>query len=756
MRTRDNARQPDPGKERTSARPPAGGSAPLQGIPALQGTAGNAAVVQLLRRAGHAWAQEQHEHGAGCGHRPGPPSVQRSAVHDVLRGGGRPLDDSTRTDMEARFGADFSDVRIHNDSAARASAVEVGARAYTSGNHIVIGDDGADRHTLAHELTHVVQQRQGPVAGTDNGAGLRISDPSDRFEREAEATAARVLRGPAPVQRQASDRTTKGSDSARTSFVQRMPSEAAAEPPVAIIQPGYASGDQFAVAAMLMHDPARHVYLTFPPGERKPAENVEKFYLASGITADRIHLVEVGPSATAKNAVGAQYKEDFKDQGAATMSGAALGKKFIAVGDATKYVGDRFSDEMRGEVRAGWGLAKDTTAGHPQDAQVEKWLAGKGVDAKGKTIAVLWSRFSGKKGEVHIEHDSSYVGMAQIIAGLSGVDTVLIVGDAAPKAQPQRKYGAVAGSYGNEGQAPPEHEVRVPDFGARVVDLTEFWKDPAVKDWGGDSRTGQFLVFDYLHRSGATRHLGFRSGNLEAMALMGFTVRYMEEPDSAIGGSRMEAWHAVDGTDRTKGGGMAPGYERLRVSAPPTRSGKYQKSLTLDEQKGDQKHADWHRAPKAEYADLKKTGRDPDGASLPKGFAEEDLANIDAYLVTGRSEEGLAPELIDGVRKLARDFTAAEDRLLGAEDAAKKARAVAEKAAVDPKKKESVKLSLQQKAEELTNEESAVRASSESVMEAARQEFRALCARHGLVEGLRARNLYASNIAHRLSPGAPA
>ncbi|MEU6989111.1 DUF4157 domain-containing protein [Streptomyces sp. NPDC046465] len=140
-------------------------------VRALQRTAGNAAVVE---------------------------AVQRSAVHDVLRSGGRPLDAGTRTDMEARLGADFSDVRIHDNSAAKDSAAEVGARAYTSGSHVVIGDGGADRHTLAHELTHVIQQRQGPVAGTDNGSGLRVSDPSDRFEREAEANAHRVLSGPAP------------------------------------------------------------------------------------------------------------------------------------------------------------------------------------------------------------------------------------------------------------------------------------------------------------------------------------------------------------------------------------------------------------------------------------------------------------------------------------------------------------------------------------------------------------------------------
>ncbi|WP_372454694.1 eCIS core domain-containing protein [Streptomyces buecherae] len=88
-------------------------------------------------------------------------------------------------------------MRIHDDLAAKESAEEVGARAYTSGSHIVIGNGGSDRHTLAHELTHVIQQRQGPVTGTDNGAGMRISDPSDRFEREAEANAKRALSSPA-------------------------------------------------------------------------------------------------------------------------------------------------------------------------------------------------------------------------------------------------------------------------------------------------------------------------------------------------------------------------------------------------------------------------------------------------------------------------------------------------------------------------------------------------------------------------------
>src|SRR5262249_11923614 len=77
-------------------------------------------------------------------------------------------------------------------------AADLGARAYTSGHHVVIGAGGADRHTLAHELIHVVQQSRGPVAGTDTGAGLRVSDPGDRFERAAGEGARRASVEPVP------------------------------------------------------------------------------------------------------------------------------------------------------------------------------------------------------------------------------------------------------------------------------------------------------------------------------------------------------------------------------------------------------------------------------------------------------------------------------------------------------------------------------------------------------------------------------
>jgi hypothetical protein len=135
----------------------------------LQREVGNAGVTALM-------AQRQEED---------------SPVKEVVRSSGSPLDRATRSLMESRLGHDFGDVEVHTDSKAGASARSVQAQAYTVGNHVVFGEGsyepGTDQgnRTLAHELTHVVQQRQGPVDGTPAAGGINVSSPSDRFEQEA-------------------------------------------------------------------------------------------------------------------------------------------------------------------------------------------------------------------------------------------------------------------------------------------------------------------------------------------------------------------------------------------------------------------------------------------------------------------------------------------------------------------------------------------------------------------------------------------
>ncbi|WP_347352196.1 DUF4157 domain-containing protein [Intrasporangium sp.] len=151
---------------------------------------GTGGMIGLQRAVGNAGLQ--HLTGAG--------------VHEVLTGGsGQGLDEDTRADMEARLGADFGDVRVHTDAQAHESARAVGAHAYTVGRDIVFQrgtfdtKSAAGRTMLAHELTHVVQQRSGPVDGTPIEGGVKVSDPSDRFEREAAANAERVMTAPAPL-----------------------------------------------------------------------------------------------------------------------------------------------------------------------------------------------------------------------------------------------------------------------------------------------------------------------------------------------------------------------------------------------------------------------------------------------------------------------------------------------------------------------------------------------------------------------------
>ena len=69
------------------------------------------------------------------------------------------MPDTVKAEMEAAFEADFSNVRVHADSA---KAVEVGAVAYTQGSHIHFApgeyrpDSAQGKQLLEHELAHVV------------------------------------------------------------------------------------------------------------------------------------------------------------------------------------------------------------------------------------------------------------------------------------------------------------------------------------------------------------------------------------------------------------------------------------------------------------------------------------------------------------------------------------------------------------------------------------------------------------------------
>jgi hypothetical protein len=77
------------------------------------------------------------------------------------KGGGSPLPDGVRSFMEPRFGADFSQVRVHTGNDTVQMNRELGAQAFTHGSDIYYGDENApgNNNITAHELTHTIQQK---------------------------------------------------------------------------------------------------------------------------------------------------------------------------------------------------------------------------------------------------------------------------------------------------------------------------------------------------------------------------------------------------------------------------------------------------------------------------------------------------------------------------------------------------------------------------------------------------------------------
>ena len=175
---------------------------------ALQRTIGNRAIGQLLGSA-----------------RVSPLSTTENVIPPTVpsvlnSGNGQPLDLSTRTYMESRFGYDFSQVRVHSGAAAEQSAQDVHANAYTVGHNMVFGagrfapGTHEGRRLIAHELTHVVQQSgsdeihvgQGdekrslsPITPRAPRTRLRMNAPGDTSERAADRAADAALRSPEPV-----------------------------------------------------------------------------------------------------------------------------------------------------------------------------------------------------------------------------------------------------------------------------------------------------------------------------------------------------------------------------------------------------------------------------------------------------------------------------------------------------------------------------------------------------------------------------
>jgi hypothetical protein len=93
-----------------------------------------------------------------------PAKITAPSSASVNISGGSPLHASVRSHMEPRFGANFSNVRVHTGDAAARQSASLNAHAFTVGDHIFFGKEkyqpqsASGRELIAHELTHTVQQ----------------------------------------------------------------------------------------------------------------------------------------------------------------------------------------------------------------------------------------------------------------------------------------------------------------------------------------------------------------------------------------------------------------------------------------------------------------------------------------------------------------------------------------------------------------------------------------------------------------------
>ncbi|HTW99463.1 MAG TPA: DUF4157 domain-containing protein [Acidimicrobiales bacterium] len=146
--------------------------------------------LELLQRTAAQTAELQREDEDGAG------GAETSPVHNAIARSGSPVDSSVRSVVEPMLQTSLSDVQVVPD---RDSTASVSASAYTVGNKVVVNPDRFSagtpqaQRTLFHEMAHVKQQREGPVAGTPQAGGIQVSSPEDRFEQEAERFADRAM-----------------------------------------------------------------------------------------------------------------------------------------------------------------------------------------------------------------------------------------------------------------------------------------------------------------------------------------------------------------------------------------------------------------------------------------------------------------------------------------------------------------------------------------------------------------------------------
>lgn len=321
--------------------------------------------------------------------------------------------------------------------------------------------------------------------------------------------------------------------------------------PSIIIQAGNMTGDMFGVSAALIHNPFAHVLVIKEKSDRDRSQQIISFYESSG-HKEQVHCMIAEDMSEAYTKYGGRNPEalPYEKISPSIPDYLRSPSKQYPVSEATGQTASFYKKDSVGKMKEKWQVDVKVN-----ESSCQKFLQQRNIP-KNQRYAILWSRFSGKSGGPHAQHDTSFTGMRQMISiAKAGGYIVLITGDRPIKETQENKYKLMCDN-------------------STVFDLTQFWDDQDWKElFSKGERSEQFNFFEYLNQNGGVKHLGFRSGNLEAYALLGHTVRYMEEEGNLQAG-RMKAWH----------GGQIK-YDRIMIEHPPTLTGRYVSDKAKQEKK---------------------------------------------------------------------------------------------------------------------------------------------------------------------------
>lgn len=162
---------------------------------------GNRQVQRLV-------SQAQRSASAGPGG--GPLEGELISRIQSERSNGQPMDSSVRREIEGSLGADLSAVRVHSGESAADLSSQMGAKAFTTGRDIFLGEgaSASDTSLLKHEATHTIQQ------GMSEDAPSSIGAADTAHEKEAEHNAAHSEAG-AGVQRMGEEEEEEGESAER-------------------------------------------------------------------------------------------------------------------------------------------------------------------------------------------------------------------------------------------------------------------------------------------------------------------------------------------------------------------------------------------------------------------------------------------------------------------------------------------------------------------------------------------------------------